>query len=69
MLNYRRYATTVCKIRTRILAKSEAIKENDALDKDDGSSILAKESRIYSTRSHCSDGLSERERKHLETLD
>ena len=69
MLNYRKYATTVCKIRTRILAKSEAIKENDDLDKDDGSSILAKESRIYSTRGRSSDGLSERERKHLETLD
>ena len=69
MLNYRRYATTVCKIRTRILTKSEAIKENDALDKDDGSKTLAKESRIYSTIGRSSDGLSEFERKRLETLD
>ena len=69
MLNYRRYATTVCKIRTRILAKSEAIKAEDAFDKDDGSSAIEKESRIYSTRGRSSDGLFEFERKHLETLD
>ena len=69
MLNYRRYAITVSKIRTRIIAKSEAIKENDALDKDDGSKTLAKESRIYSTIGRSSDGLREFERKRLETLD
>ena len=69
MLNYRRYATTVCKIRTRIIAKSEAIKENDALEKDEVSPTLVKESRIYSTIGRSSDGLSEFERKRLETLD
>ena len=36
MLNYRRYATTVCKIRTRIIDKSEAVKAEDVIDKDEG---------------------------------
>ena len=36
LLTYRRYAITVCKIRTKIINKSEAIKAEEYISKDEG---------------------------------
>ena len=42
--NYRKYAKTVSQIRKRIIEKSEVIKAEDAVEKDEGSLTLVKES-------------------------
>ena len=65
----RKYAIKISKIRRKIMEKSEAIKVEDTEFVDRSSSSNAKASRIYSTSARSSDGLSEHERKHLETLD
>ena len=69
MLNYRRYAITVSKIRKRFIEKSNAVKAVDALYKDEEPLTSQKKSRIYSTRSRSTDGLSEYERQRLERKD
>ena len=49
------------------MEKSEAIKAEDTEFIDESLSSNIHASRIYSTRSRSSDGLSEKEKKYLET--